>query len=99
MEQTSWSMRSRVDWGKRLAERARFARTRQERRWSGRVRTAVGMVWRRLTFAEGERIADSVFPENRTEVAGDAGPPEAAEVGDGVDDAPVWEDLVLPDGL
>jgi len=63
------------------------------------MRTTAGMEWRRLTFAEGERIADSVFPESRAEVGGDAGPPETADVGDAVDDAPVWEDLVFPDGL
>jgi len=92
-------MRLRVDWGNRLAERARFARTRHEERWSGRMRRAEGVKWRRLTFAEGERIADSVFPEKRAEVGGDAGPPEAADVGGLEDDAPVWEDLGLPDGL
>jgi len=92
-------MRLRVDWGNRSAERARFARTRHEERWSGRMRTGVGMKWRRQTFSEGERIADSVFPENRAEVGGDAGPPEGADVGGAEDDAPVWEDLGLPDGV
>ena len=89
----------RVDWGNRLAEMARFARTRQERRWSGRMRMTVGMKWRRQTFSKGERIADSVSPEKRAEVAGDACPPEVADVGDSEDDAPVWEDLGFPDGL
>jgi len=53
----------------------------------------------RLTFAEGERIADGVFPESRAEVAGDAGPPEGADVREAVGYAPVGEDLGLPDAL